>query len=118
MKALLIFILVGLLIYALARLIFEFIAIRNTKVRDYKIELCDRCCEVCNNYILSIPNGCFGVEEEIYLYQLRRLWDSINSISYDKMLFQFWKPLKDEYWLTQEQIDFLNLKFEPHNTQK
>ena len=119
MKTFLFVLFTVLLILALVGLIFSLIAdYRNTKVRDYKIELSNRCCKVCNDYVLSIPNGCFGEEEEKYLFQLRLLWNTISNISYGEMLYQFWKPLKDEYWLTQEQIDFLNLKFEPHNTQK
>lgn len=73
---------------------------RNTKVRAYKLELNEKCSKIC---ISNLSNE--------HYYQLEKLWDEIANISYIKMLFQFWKPLKNEYWLTKEQIDFLNLKF-------
>lgn len=119
MKAFLFVLFTVLLIFALVGLISDLIAIyRNSKVRDYKIELVHRSCKVCNNYLTSLPARCFNEEQEQYYLHLIKLRNSINDISYEKMLHQFWKPLKDEYWLTQEQIDFLNLKFEPNNTQK
>lgn len=112
MKAFLFVLFTVLLIFALVGSIYILIVnFRNSKVCDYKIELNDRCCKVCNDYLTSIPGRCFGEEQEQYYLHLRKLWEGINDISYDKMLYQFWKPLKDEYWLTQEQIDFLNLEF-------
>ena len=37
------------------------------------------------------------------------LWDIINNISYAKMLYSF-KPLKIEYWLTEEELKLLEYK--------
>ena len=39
---------------------------------------------------------------------LHSVWNSINDISYIRMLLSF-KPLKPKYWLTREQQDFFNL---------
>lgn len=41
--------------------------------------------------------------------RIHKLWDEITNISYDKMLFSF-TPLKPEYWLNEEQMEFLQGK--------
>ena len=85
--------------------------LRNEKVYQYRIQLCDRSYDVCESHLMSIPPEEFSKENKEYHDKLRNIWASIMDISYDKMCWMFWKPLKDEYWLTKEQIDFLNLKF-------
>lgn len=87
------------------------ILFRNEKVCQYRVQLINRSCNVCQDYLMSIPPEEYDKENEEYHNKLRNIWMSIMDISYDKMLWMFWKPLKDEYWLTKEQIDFLNLKF-------
>lgn len=85
--------------------------VRNEKVYRYKIQLSNRSYNVCESYLMSIPPEEYGKENKEYHDKLRNIWTSITDISYDKMVRMFWRPLKDEYWLTKEQIDFLNLKF-------
>ena len=101
-----------LILILLALLGFCYVSlIRNDEVYQYRIQLCDRSYNVYTSYLMSIPSGEYSKENEEYHDKLRNIWTSIVDISYDKMLWMFWKPLKDEYWLTKEQIDFLNLKF-------
>ena len=40
--------------------------------------------------------------------ELVNVWNSIMDIPYEKFLFSF-KPLRPEYWLTEEQLDFLRI---------
>ena len=85
------------------------IIIRNGYVYKYRINLSERGYQICSNYLHNTP-----IEEIDWDYheELRKMWDSLlNDHSYDEMVLKLWKPLKDKYWLTKEQIDFLNLKF-------
>lgn len=84
---------------------------RNEKVYRYRRQLIDRSYNVCNSYLNSVPRGDYDKEKQKYHEKLYSVWKSISDIPYDEMLHAFWKPLKDEYWLTKEQVDFLNLKF-------
>ena len=92
-------------------IIIYFCFIRNIQVFKYRRSLSDRCYKICIGYIDSIPNEEYTLEKQAYNKELSRIWGAIFDISYEKMLFQFWKPLKDRYWLTKEQQEFLNLKF-------
>ncbi len=83
---------------------------RNEKVCKYQQDLNDRGYQICVNYLHSIPSESYDKEAMKKHEELKEQWLSIVSISYDKMLLQFWKPLKDKYWLTKEQIEFLNTK--------
>jgi len=101
-----------LLLLSLAMLAFVLVPLtRNEDVYKYRCQLIDRSYNVCESYLMSIPPEEYGKENKEYHDKLRNIWSSITNISYDKMLWMFWKPLEDEYWLTKEQIDFLNLKF-------
>ena len=80
---------------------------RNNFVFYYKAELNHRCRTICQTYVYSR-----SYRSDYMTNVMLPMWDSIQYISYYKMLFMFWRPLKDEYWLTKEQRDFLNLKFE------
>ena len=85
---------------------------RNNNVFVYKEKLNDRCFNVLMDHIdkkfYTYPNPTdFQKEHD----NLKLMWDSISNIPYPKMLFSF-KQLIDENWLTQEQIDFLNTKFD------
>lgn len=83
---------------------------RNEKVCEYQQSLNNRGYQICINYLHSIPSESYDEEARKKHEELRRQWNSIVNISYDKMLWQFWKPLKDKYWLTKEQIEFLSTK--------
>ena len=70
---------------------------RNWDVHDYKMNLLERVYDSRDYYRWKYNTS-----------YLDRMHDEIVSIPYDKMLFKFWLPLKDKYWLSKEQIDFLN----------
>ena len=80
---------------------------RNTRVYKFKEYLNDKGYSVCNKYLLSIPGEEYGPDEQAVYETYHAIWNSILDISYDKMLYSF-KPLKEEYWLTKEQIKFLH----------
>ena len=104
--------LIFLLLLTLAMLAFVLVALtRNEEVYKYRCQLIDRSYKVCTSYLESIRDVGIDKEKRDRMDELRNIWASITNISYDKMCWMFWKPLKDEYWLTKEQIDFLNLKF-------
>ena len=44
------------------------------------------------------------LNNNIPIEEIDHLWDIINNVSYNKMLFSF-KPLKLEYWFTNEEIE-------------
>jgi hypothetical protein len=72
----------------------------------------NKCYDICRGFLDAIPDEGFTQENQKYYEQLQQTWEDIlNSLSYNKMLFTFWKPLNYETWLTKEQINFLNLKF-------
>lgn len=85
------------------------VLIRNGYVCKYRINLSERGCQVCSNYLHNTPTDEIDWD---YDEKLSKMWDSLlNDHSYDEMVLKLWKPLKDKYWLTKEQIEFLNLTF-------
>ena len=80
---------------------------RNHKVCDFRINLIDRGYSVCKKHLDSIPDEEFTEDKRKEHEHLRDMWHSITDMSYDKMLYSF-KPLKEECWLTKEQIEFLH----------
>lgn len=80
---------------------------RNNKVYEFKKYLNNKGYSVCCKYLLSIQDEEYGQDERVIHEIYRAMWDSISDISYYKMLYSF-KPLKEEYWLTKEQIKFLH----------
>lgn len=92
--------------------------IRNEKVYQYRIYIGQKCYDVCTAHLDSIPNFEYTQDKREYHQYLRQMWQSISDVSYDKMLFKFWIPLKDKYWFTEEQIKFLNLTFPKCDTRR
>lgn len=82
---------------------------RNLRVYKFREYLNDKGYSVCHKHLLSIPDEEYGPDERAVheIYHAMWNWNSILDISYDKMLYSF-KPLKEEYWLTKEQIKFLH----------
>lgn len=86
-----------------------YIIIRNDMVYKFRIELGDIGYFILTKYLDNIPTD----DEETYntciteCNKMRKVWISIMDIPYNKMLFSF-KPLKPEYWLNKEQLEFLN----------
>lgn len=44
------------------------------------------------------------INNNITMKEIDHLWDIINNVSYNKMLYSY-KPLKLEYWFTKEEIE-------------
>ena len=98
-------------ILILGLILSSYIFIRNNFVYRYRINLTDRCYKVVSHYLNAIP---VDVSEEEFREKMdkheeyRNMWEIIMMRnSYDKMLLSF-KPLKDKYWLTKEQIEWLH----------
>lgn len=91
---------------------------RDSKVHQYRSRILKKCYDVCMDHLDSIPDSEYTQDKREYQQYLRQMWESIRNVSYDKMLFKFWIPLKDKYWFTEEQIKFLNLTFPKCDTRR
>lgn len=91
---------------------------RDSKVHQYRSHILKRCYDVCMAHLDSIPDSEYTQDKREYQQYLQQMWESIRNVSYDKMLFKFWIPLKDKYWFTKEQIKFLNLTFPKCDTRR
>lgn len=91
---------------------------RDSKVHQYRSHILKKCYDVCMAHLDSIPDSEYTQDKREYQQYLRQMWKSIRNVSYDKMLFKFWIPLKDKYWFTKEQIKFLNLTFPKCDTRR
>ena len=91
---------------------------RDSKVHQYRSHILKKCYDVCMAHLDSIPDSEYTQDKREYQQYLRQMWESIRNVSYDKMLFKFWIPLKDKYWFTKEQIKFLNLTFPKCDTRR
>lgn len=84
---------------------------RNNKTCVFQIEINKKCHNVLINFLNSLEN-----DKEFYerLEEYEQLETKANEIrlkhSYQSMLFSL-KPLKPEYWFTNEEIEFMNLSF-------
>ena len=88
-----------------------YILVRNTFVYKYRISLSDRCYKGVSHHLNDIPTD-VSVEEFRKKMnkqdEYQEVWETITGRnSYNKMLFSL-KPLKDKYWLTKEQIEWLH----------
>lgn len=83
--------------------------VRVPEARNFKDELTYKSCDILAAYIGSLPdNRDTTVEEEEQYDRLHAIWMSIEDISYYRLLFSF-KPLREEFWLNEEQLKFLGL---------
>lgn len=82
---------------------------RNEKVGGLQLALV----ELSHNVIISYLNSLKDDSEldKEYYDKLCKYRDEICKISYNKMLWSITRPLTIEEWLTEEQINFLTLKF-------
>lgn len=48
------------------------------------------------------------LNNNIPMEEIDHLWDIINNVSYNEMLYSF-KPLKLEYWFTKEEIEKITI---------
>lgn len=87
-----------------------YILYRNEKVAGFRLALVELSHNIVFDYLNSLKN-----DEELdkeYYSKLCKYRDEICGISYDKMVWSLTRPLTIEEWLTDEQIEFLKLKFE------
>lgn len=88
-----------------------YILLRNDFVYEYRISLSDRCYKVVSHHLNAIP---IDVSVEEFREKMdkheeyQEMWETITMRnSYSRMLLSF-KLLKDKYWLTKEQIEWLH----------
>lgn len=70
--------------------------IRNYKVFKFRWYIAD----------LIYFRACDMINDGASYRDIFGLWDMLDDISYDKMLYSF-KPLKMEYWFTEEELKLL-----------
>ena len=80
---------------------------RNGKVSRFLIGLNEDCKKILINYLDNEPWKVHPIECQKTYGMMCDMVESIRKLEYNKLLFSF-KPLKVEYWLTHEQIAFLN----------
>lgn len=99
-----------LVILLISLVVSIYILFRNDRVYEFRIMLTDLCCKINCDYLDSLEGKDYTDDRRKYKEYLSKMWDSISDISYEKMLYSI-KPLKPEYWLNKEQLEFLKLKF-------
>ena len=82
---------------------------RNEKVAGLQLALVDLSHDVLFSYLNSLKDD--SELDREYYDKLCKYRDEICGISYNKMMWSLTRPLTIEEWLTDEQIDFLSLKF-------
>lgn len=98
-----------IIIFILATATVLYFTVRASEARDFKDELTYRSCDIITDYINSLPDDRDTTPEEEEQYdRMHAIWMSIEDISYYRLLFSF-KPLKEKYWLNEEQMKFLGL---------
>ena len=82
---------------------------RNEKVAGLQLALVELSHDVLRRYLTSLKDD--SELDKEYYNKLCKYRDEICDISYNKMMWSLTRPLTIEEWLTDEQIDFLALKF-------
>lgn len=96
-------------VFAIVTIAVLYFIVRASEVRNFKDELTYRSCDIITDYINSLPDNRDTTPEEEEQYdRMHAIWLSIEGISYYRLLFSF-KPLKEKYWLNEEQMKFLGL---------
>ncbi len=103
------FIIVVLIICMLGIFFSFYMMNRNEEVAALKLLLVELSHNVLASYLHSLKDDSEFDKE--YYDKLCKYRDEICGISYDKMMWSVTRPLTIEEWLTDEQIDFLKLKF-------
>lgn len=85
-----------LIVCSIGVIISMYVLIRNNEVCKFRVYIANliyfRACDMIND----------GASHRDVLY----LWDMLNDISYDEMLYSF-KPLKMECWFTDDELKLL-----------
>ena len=84
---------------------------RNNKVYDFRIEINNKCYGVLRNFLCSLKDDKelderYGEYEQLEMKMIKIL----SKHSYESILYSL-KPLKLEHWFTNEEIEFMDLKF-------
>ena len=82
---------------------------RNEKVAGLQLALVELSHNVLKRYLTSLKDDSEFDKE--YYDKLCKYRDEICGISYNEMMWSLNRPLTIEEWLTDEQIEFLKLKF-------
>jgi hypothetical protein len=103
--------LIVILIICLIGLIFAFYMLyRNEKVAGLRLALVELSHNVLKRYLTSLKDD--SELDKEYYNKLCKYRDEICGISYNRMFWSLTRPLTIKEWLTDEQIEFLKLKFE------
>ena len=89
-----------------------YLLIRNNFVYNYLTDMNDRCYTICRSKLDELNSD----DEESFIDGMHIvannnvMYKTImrKTLSYNKLFFSF-KPLKDKYWLSDEQLKFINL---------
>lgn len=82
--------------------------IRSFYVQKFCYNVNEQAFRVVMSYLNSVALLDYTIDVHDQHIELLDMWDSISKRFNYKMLFKIWVPLKEKYWLTKEQIDFLN----------
>lgn len=82
---------------------------RNEKVAGLQLALVELSHNVLSRYLTSLKDD--SELDKEYYDKLCKYRDEICDISYNEMMWSLTRPLTIEEWLTDEQIEFLKLKF-------
>lgn len=87
--------------------------IRDFTVRKFYDNVNDQAFHVVMSFLNSIANEEYTTEHHDKHLEILDMWESITekSLNYKKLLLKFWIPLQEKYWLTDEQIKFLNSNY-------
>jgi hypothetical protein len=73
-----------------------YVQIRNYKVYKFRVYIA---------YLID-SRACDMINDGASYQDISYLWEILDDISYEKMLFSF-KPLKMEYWFTDDELKLL-----------
>ena len=86
---------------------------RNFAVNRFCNDVNEQAFHVVMSFLNSIAAEEYTTEYHDKHVELLDMWQTIaeKRLNYDKMLFKFWVPLKQRYWLTDKEIEFLNSNY-------
>ena len=85
-----------LIVCSIGVIISMYVLIRNNKVCKFRMYIAD----------LIYSRACDMINDGVSYQDISYLWNMLNDISYDEMLFSF-KPLKMECWFTDDELELL-----------
>lgn len=85
-----------LIVCSIGVIISMYALIRNNKVYKFRCYIAD----------LIYSRACDMIDDEVSYQDTSYLWNMLNNISYEEMLYSF-KPLKMECWFTDDELKLL-----------